>query len=339
MEMRFRFVQELIFNSFMKKYSLPFFVLLLILMSFQTDKPAYQIFDKDGKKSSYKAILEKAQEADIILFGESHDNPIVHWLQIELTKDLFNQLNQNKSENQSEGKKSKNKLKNNLLLGAEMFEADNQTILDEYLNDIITEKNFEAEARLWNNYKTDYKPLVEFAKENKLVFVATNIPRRYASLVSKKGLISLDSLTDDAKRFMMPLPVEVDLKMPAYENMLKMMGVHSLSEDGKVNESAANFAYAQAVKDATMAFRINEYYQKSSQDKSKDKTQNSIFLHFNGSYHSDNYESIVYYLKAYNPNLKIMTITSADQKELDFLEKSGVADFAIVTPISMTKTY
>ena len=306
-------------------------------MSFQTDKPAYQIFDVEGKKSSYKSILEKAQEADIILFGESHNNPIVHWLQIELTKDLFDNLSQNKSENQSKAKGKNNKYKNNLLLGAEMFEADNQTILDEYLNNIITEKNFEAEARLWNNYKTDYKPLVEFAKENNLVFVATNIPRRYASLVSKKGLSSLDSLTDDAKRFMMPLPVVVDLKMPAYENMLKMMGVHSTSEDGKISEGAANFAYAQAVKDATMAFRINKYYQNSIQN--KDNSQNSIFLHSNGSYHSDNYESIVYYLKKYNPDLKIMTITVADQKELDSLEKIGVADFAIVTPLSMTKTY
>ena len=84
-----------------------------------------------------------------------------------------------------------------------------------------------------------------------------------------------------------------------------------------------------------MAYRIHEYYAKSIKDKSK----NSIFLHFNGSYHSDNYESIVYYLKKYNPNLKIMTITSADQKELDSLEKTGVADFAIVTPLAMTKTY
>ncbi|AFM05406.1 uncharacterized iron-regulated protein [Bernardetia litoralis DSM 6794] len=297
-------------------------------MSFQTDKPAYQIFDAAGKKSSYKSILEKAQKADIVLFGESHNNPIIHWLQIELTKDLYRNL----SESQSKGKKSKN----NLILGAEMFEADNQTIFDEYLNDIITEKNFEAEARLWNNYKTDYKPLVEFAKENQLTFVATNIPRRYASLVSKKGLSSLDSLTDDAKRFMMPLPLEVDLKQPAYQNMLKMMGVHSTDENEKINEGVANFAYAQAVKDATMAFRINEYYKKESE---KVENKNSIFLHFNGSYHSDNYESIVYYLKKYNPSLKIMTITAVEQKELDALGKTGVADFAIVTPVSMTKTY
>ncbi|WP_375561729.1 ChaN family lipoprotein [Bernardetia sp. OM2101] len=322
----------------MKKHKIGVSVLLLfLLMSFQTDKPAYQIFDAAGKKSSYQSILEKAQEADIILFGESHNNPIIHWLQIELTKDLYKILSKN-SNIIKEGKIFRTK--NNLILGAEIFEADNQTILDEYLNDIITEKNFEAEARLWNNYKTDYKPLVEFAKENNLDFVATNIPRRYASLVSKKGLSSLDELSEDAKRFMMPLPIEVDLKMPAYANMLKMMGVHSTSDTETVSEGAANFAYAQAVKDATMAYRINEYYKQErvTQNKKAEK-KNSIFLHFNGSYHSDNYESIVYYLRKYNPSLKIMTITAADQKDLDVLEKTNVADFAIVTPLSMTKTY
>ncbi len=307
----------------MKKYSLSFLALLFFLMSFQTDKPAYQIFDKEGNKSSYNALLEKAEDYDVVLFGESHNNPITHWLQIELTKDLYKKT----SERQSK------KGKNHLILGAEMFEADNQVILDEYVADIITEKNFEAEARLWNNYKTDYKPLVEFAKENKLTFVATNIPRRYASLVSKKGLSSLDSLSSDAKGFMMPLPVEVDLKMPAYTNMLKMMGVHSHTEN--VHQGAANFAYAQAVKDATMAYRINEYYKKAAQANSK----NPILLHFNGSYHSDNYESIVYYLKKYNADLKIMTITAADQADLSKLEKTEVADFAIVTPLSMTRTY
>ena len=307
----------------MKKYSFSFFALFFLLMSFQTDKPAYQIFDKEGKQTSYTVILEKTQEYDIVLFGESHNNPIIHWLQIELTKDLYKKT----SERQSK------KGKNHLILGAEMFEADNQVILDEYLGNIITEKNFEAEARLWNNYKTDYKPLVEFAKDKQLMFVATNIPRRYASLVSKKGLSSLDSLSEDAKHFMMPLPVEVDLKLPAYANMLKMMGIHSHTEN--ISETAANFAYAQAVKDATMAHRINKYYQETVQNRHK----NVIFLHFNGSYHSDNYESIVYYLKKYNSDLKIMTITAADQEDLSKLEKTGVADFAIVTPLSMTKTY
>lgn len=81
--------------------------------------------------------------------------------------------------------------KDNLILGAEMFESDNQVILNEYLAGLISQSSFENEARLWPNYKTDYKPLVEFAKTNKLQFVASNVPRRYASLVNSKGFEDL----------------------------------------------------------------------------------------------------------------------------------------------------
>ena len=100
-----------------------------------------------------------------VFFGENHNDPISHWLQFELTKSLFN------------------KHKTNLMLGAEMIESDNQIQLNEYLRGFIREKDFEKESKLWTNYKTDYKPLVNFAKENNLHFVATNVPRRFASMV------------------------------------------------------------------------------------------------------------------------------------------------------------
>ncbi len=149
------------------------FLILLIaipMLSFTGDKPAYQLFNQEGKKVKYDKMLKELVEADIIFFGELHTDPIAHWLQLELTKDLFQQK------------------KEALVLGAEMFEADNQLILSEYLEGIYAADKFEAEMRLWGNYQTDYKPLVEFAKENKVPFIATNIPRRYASVVTRKGL-------------------------------------------------------------------------------------------------------------------------------------------------------
>jgi uncharacterized iron-regulated protein len=81
-----------------------------------------------------------------------------------------------------------------------MFEADNQVVLDEYLKGIITGKQFETEAKMWQNYATDYKPMVDFAQKNKIPFVATNIPRRYASLVSKGGLEALNQLSEEGKK-------------------------------------------------------------------------------------------------------------------------------------------
>ena len=148
----------------------------MVLFAFKSDKNAYMIFDAKGKECHYAKMLEQAKEADVVLFGEQHDNPINHWLEQELTKDLF------------EAKKE------NLILGAEMFESDDQVVVNEYLSGSLTEKTFKDECKLWTNFPSDYKPLLDFAKKNKLRFVATNVPRRYANMVYTRGLEKLDSI-------------------------------------------------------------------------------------------------------------------------------------------------
>jgi uncharacterized iron-regulated protein len=184
-------------------------IFFFVFTAFKTNKPVYLLFNEKGKKVKYEKMVRQMEDADIVLFGELHNNAIAHWLQLELTKDLH------------ELKDS------NLVLGAEMFESDNQLILDEYFSGLISQSRFEAEVRLWNNYKTDYKPLVEFARENNLRFVATNIPRRYASLVNSKGFEGLEELSDEAKTFLPPLPVLYEPELPAYKNMLNMEGMGS----------------------------------------------------------------------------------------------------------------
>jgi len=282
----------------------PFWALLLILSSFtlKGDKQAYQFFNARGKSTQYAKLLAEASKADIIMFGELHDNPICHWLEAELMKDLYKLKQQN------------------LVLGAEMFEADNQQALDSFLNGFYTDKQLASNARLWPNYKTDYKPLVLFAKENKLSFIATNIPRRYASLVFKKGFNALDTLSALEKSWMAPLPMAYDSTLPGYRDILKATGGHG----------GPTLPMAQASKDATMAYFILKHY-----------TPGKTFIHYNGSYHSNNYEGIVWYLKQANPKLKILTIGTTEQSQLSTLEAEtkGLADFILVTPEGMTKTY
>lgn len=273
-------------------------------MSFtlNTDKPAYRIFDQKGKESKYQSLLRSAQEADVVLFGELHDNPLCHWLQLELTNDLLALK------------------KENLVLGAEMFEADDQVVINEYLEGKISEKTFKDEAKLWPNHKTDYKPLLDLAKTHKLKFIATNIPRRYASMVYLKGLGQLDSLDDQAKNWIAPLPIKYDANLKGYKDIYQNAGGHG----------GENLPKSQAIKDATMAHFILANW-------SKGKT----FVHYNGTYHSNNYEGIVWYLKQQAPNLKIVTIASTQQKDIASLEKEsvGAADFVILTPENITKTH
>lgn len=289
----------------MKKVLVLFFT-ALALMAFKNDKPAYRIFNAEGKAVKYSKMVDALQQADVVFFGELHNNPISHWLELDLTKDLYDKKN------------------GNIILGAEMFEKDNQLLLNEYLKGEISKKSFEQEARLWPNYETDYKPLVEFAKEHGLEFIATNIPRRYASVVYKRGFEALDSLSAEARSYIAPLPIEYDADLPGYKSMLdemKGMGMTHLNE---------NLPKAQASKDATMAYSIAGAME-----------DGKLFIHYNGSYHSDNHEGILWYLNKYKPGLKILTITCVEQKDIEEMdpEYKNQADYIVVIPESMTKTH
>ena len=287
----------------MKKNQFLLVVLFFVFAAFKTDKPAYFLFNKEGKDVKYEKMFKELEDADIVLFGESHDNPISHWLQFELTRDLF------------DVKKDK------LVMGAEMFESDNQVILNEYLSGKISQSSFESEARLWPNYKTDYKPLVEFAKTNNIPFVASNVPRRYASLVNRSGFEGLEELSAEAKAFIPPLPIKYDPELNCYKSMMEMEGMGS--------HVTPNFPKAQAIKDATMAHFIL-----------KNWSPGQLLIHYHGSYHSENFESIYWYLKQANPDLKIVTITTVSQDDVTELakENTGKADFTICVDEDMTKT-
>jgi uncharacterized iron-regulated protein len=292
----------------MKLSAILIFLTLSLSVSAQ-DKPAYKVFTGTGKKSDYKDLLKDAGKADVVFFGELHDNPVAHWLELEITKDIHT----------DKGK--------DLILAAEMFETDNQLIIDEYFSDIIKESSFEKEVRLWKNYQTDYKPLISFAKENGLRFVASNIPRRYASIVASGGFEALQKLSPEALKYIAPLPVEYDPELPCYKDMLSMDGAIGGGTESKVNE---NLPKAQAMKDATMARSIVN-----------SRSAGQTVIHYNGSYHSDRHMGIIWYLDKYNPGVKVMTITTVLQDDMDKMneESLGLADYVIVIPSSMTRTY
>ena len=285
----------------MKKI-LTFVFIYLALIAFKSDKPAYRIMNEEGKKVKYEKMLKEISKADVVFFGELHNNPICHWLQYELTKDLYIATD------------------SNLVLGAEMFERDNQLILNEYLKGLISKSSFKKEARLWPNYKTDYAPLVEFAKENELDFIATNISRRYASVVYRNGFEGLENLDLEAKKYFAPMPVEYDSTLPGYVKMLEMAGGHG----------GANLPKAQAMKDATMAYSIAE-----------NVGNGKLFIHYNGTYHSENFEGILWYLNKYKPGLNIITISSVEQENIDELEdeNKNKANYILLIPEDMTKTH
>lgn len=277
--------------------------LILLTSCDEPEFQAFKVYEKGGGKINLTDVKEKLDKTDIILFGELHNNAMAHWLELQLTKNLHKHLGEN------------------LILGAEMFESDTQILIDEYFQGLYPTKNFEDEAKLWKNYSTDYKPILEYAKKNKIKFVATNIPRRYAAIVSRQNFDGLDKLSDQAKKYIAPLPIKFDPNLPAYKEMLGMAG-HS--------KEVKYLAEAQAIKDATMAHFILKNFEPGKK-----------FLHFHGAYHSDNYQGIYWYLKQYNPNINVLTITVIETPNLDSLAENdkNKADFIILIKDDFTKTY
>lgn len=336
----------------MKAKAILVILISLIGFSFKYDKPAYILYNNEGKTIKYESMMQELLGADMVFFGELHSDPISHWLEFEITKDLYSTK------------------KKDLIIGAEMFESDNQVILDEYLAGFFTAKKFEANARLWGNYKTDYKPIVEFAKDSGIYFVATSIPGRYASIVNKMGFEGLDSISDEAKKFLPPLPITYDPEVACYKNMLSFLGMtdttetsdslmpkheimHSAQDTISINDSlhvekkdettkhempamksdhhfSKNLPKAQAAKDATMAHFIMQNWEKGK-----------LLIHFNGSYHSENHEGIVWYLMQADGNLNIKTIAVVYQDNINELEEGNIniADYIVCVPSTMTQTY
>lgn len=283
-------------------------VALMVLPAFRDDKPAYRVFNDRGKSAGYDDLLKSAREADIIFFGELHRNPIVHWLEYELTRDLYD----------SKGK--------DLVLGMEMFETDNQLLLNEYLSKMIRKKDFESEAKIWPNYKTDYAPIVDFAREKGVRVVATNIPRRFAAIVNSKGFEGLDSINAIQRGMIAPLPIKYPDTLACYAGIAKSIG------DNMPAHQTTNLGKAQAIKDATMAHFIAK----------GGAFEGKTILHFNGSFHTDNREGLVWYMqqaiRKTRFDLKILTITCVEQDDIQSITDSVArrADYIIAIPSSMT---
>jgi uncharacterized iron-regulated protein len=181
--------------------------------------------------------------------GEFHDDPATHELELSVLKTL-------------------DEAGRPVALSLEMFETDVQQTLDAYLAGNIDESEFLASARPWPNYRTDYRPMVEYAKARGIPVVAANVPRRLASLVAKGGLAALAGQPDSEKKW---AHIPESCPADAYWEDFKKVAAHPGMPPGAV----WNWYEAQCLKDETMARSIAL------------ALSGRKVLHVNGAFHSD----------------------------------------------------
>lgn len=258
----------------------------------------YKIYKNDGSVVDFDQMINGVSGAEVVFFGEQHDDTIAHKAQYDVLAGLYKARN---------GK---------VVLSMEMFETDVQYIVDEYLKGQITEQSFTKDARAWDNYAKDYKPMVEFMKQKNGKVVAANAPRRYVRMVSRQGIQTLDVLDKRAKSYLAKLPVDT-LAGRYLERFNKIMGGHTTG--------MSKIYHAQCVWDATMAESINKAVKAN-----KDNT----VIHLCGKFHCEENLGTVQQLIHKNKKVKIKNIVALKLQEFTELtetERKVRADYIIVT--------
>ena len=267
----------------------------------------YKIYDTRTQQIiTIDKIVTDLASADVLFFGEEHNDSAGHYLESKIFRALHAQY------------------ANQLALSLEMFETDNQLVLNEYLQGKIDESRFSSNVRLWSNYR-DYRPMIEYAKQNQLSVIAANPPRRYVNMVSRRGMKSLDSLSKEAKKFLPPLPYDT-LGNPYREKFLNLM-------KGAPESASKNIYYSQSLWDAGMAYSMYTFLKKNKGMK---------IFHCVGKFHSDEKLGTAAQLQSYNKKLKILNISCFSDKSFanpDWQQFSNLGDYIILTNPDLKKTY
>ena len=271
------------------------------------DSVPHRVYDaRAGRWTDFGALVDSVAAADVALVGEQHDDPATHRLQRALLEALA-----------ARGER--------VVVAMEMFERDVQPLLDRYLAGEVAESAFVAGSRPWPRYATDYRPLVELARERGWPVVAGNVPRRLAAAVSRAGLDTLASLPPAERAW---VAAERECPRDAYHALFaEQMRAHPMP--GTPEEQAAateRFYLAQCAKDETMAESVARALERHG--------PGALVVHFNGAFHTDRRLGIVPRLERRAPAARVLVVSAvpvADPDRVDPAEYRDRGDYILFT--------
>jgi uncharacterized iron-regulated protein len=270
---------------------------------------AFRVHESSANRSvSFNDLISTAAKADIVFFGEQHDDPETHFAEFALLEGI-------------------GRVRPRVVVSLEMFERDVQPLVDDYLADRISEAEFLAKSRPWDRYATDYRGLVQLARARGWPVIASNIPRPLASAIGRKGLAALDTLTPAQRTW-----AASQLSCPKdkyYENFAETMKGHggpsTAADSAAARTITDRFYEAQCAKDETMGESIARALAASP---------GAIVVHYNGSFHSDFGLGTAERAKRRAANAKTVVITAVpvgSPASASATEHTTRADYVIFT--------
>jgi uncharacterized iron-regulated protein len=277
----------------------------------QANEANFRVFDAQGNPSSLDKIIEAIGQTDVVFLGEQHDDATAHALQLQIFKAAFEKYSKERK----------------MALSLEMFERDVQIIVNEYLNNLISEQHFLRSARPWDNYKQDYRPLVELAKTEKIPVIAANAPRRYVNMVSRNGREALGALSPEAKKWLAPLPF--NQASETYAAKFKALMGGSPESGMGINK----ILDSQTLWDATMSYSIAEFLKENKK---------SLVIHLNGAFHTENRLGTAEQFLKFRPKAKFIVVTMRyedDFTKFDKAKHENLGDYVILTDSKVPRSF
>ena len=293
----------------------------------------YRVFTGTGGPATLDDVVAAMATHDVVFIGETHDDPTGHMLELKLLR-------------RAHGESGRD-----VALSLEFFQRDVQPIVDEYLAGLITEQAFRTDSRPWPRYESDYRPLVEFAKDEGIPVIAANAPRRYANRVTREGREALNGLSGPARATLAPLPYGQpsaayrDQWIAVISEVMRQDGMkcgQPIPETGDgepaahpaapagAHDNMGNQLHAQTLWDATMAYWISRHLETDP---------DALVLHMVGSFHVARGTGTPEHLEAYRPGGSRMIVMLRPVDDIDEFEAAPEGewgDFVIQTDRSRT---
>ncbi len=183
---------------------------------------------------SIDRIVPDLAGSRIVYVGEAHDNYAHHQKQLEIIRELY-------------------ALHPDLAIGLEQFQQPFQGALDEYITGKLTEKEMLHRTEWYDRWRFDYRlyrPILTFARENRIPVIALNVSREITDKVSSQGL---EGLTPEERT---SLPATLDDSDPAYRARIQEAFDHHPNHGERKFE---RFLQVQVLWDEGMAVRVADY--------------------------------------------------------------------------------
>lgn len=260
------------------------------------------------REVDWRAAVDRMARADVVFFGEMHNDFATHLVQRKLLRSLA--------------------AKREVVLSLEFFSWQDQDALDAFVQGEIDEARLLERASEWSNYREAHGPLLRLAKRLGVRVVGANCPRALTRKVSRGRAAALAAMSAEERKFFpSTLHAAQDSYWQRYDRLSRAHG-------GRAGPASAERLYwTQNLWDNAMGEAIVRA--RASQPRAP-------VLHLCGGFHSAYRQGTVHQVGVRAPGLRLVNLQCHASATLEGCEAeldARIADYNVFVRTSATDRF